>query len=101
MSSPSRRDGIIGTMSKDDPGIITELAAGTSYGGYLALGGLPSAPRPRSKHHDEMLFIIQHQTAALWMKLMIHELAAAIGHVKADKLPPFFQIPPAVEPIPR
>src|SRR5204863_739162 len=74
--------GIIGSMSKDDPGIITELAAQTSYGGYLALDVLLSAQRPRSKHHDEMLFIIQHQTAELWMKLMIHELAAAIAHVK-------------------
>src|SRR5437868_4351016 len=69
--------GIIGSMSKEEPGIITELAADTSYGGYLALDLLLSAQRPRSKHHDEMLFIVQHQTAELWMKLMIHELAAA------------------------
>src|SRR4026209_1583943 len=79
-------------MSKDDPGIITALAAESSYGGYLALDVLLSAQRPRSRHHDEMLFIIQHQTSELWMKLMLHELAAAIGHVKADRLAPCFKI---------
>jgi tryptophan 2,3-dioxygenase len=88
-------------MSKDDPGIITALAANTSYGGYLALDVLLSAQRPRSKHHDEMLFIVQHQTAELWMKLMIHELAAAIEHVKADSLPPCFKILARVKQIQR
>src|SRR5436190_5248694 len=88
-------------MSKDDPGIITELAAQTSYGGYLALDVLLSAQRPRSKHHDEMLFIIQHQTAELWMKLMIHEVAAAIAHVKADDLAPCFKILARVKQIQR
>src|SRR5213078_3235148 len=88
-------------MSKDDPGIITELAAGTSYGGYLALDVLLSAQRPRSKHHDEMLFIIQHQTAELWMKLMIHELSAAIEHVRADRLAPCFKILARVKQIQR
>jgi pimeloyl-ACP methyl ester carboxylesterase len=68
-------------MSKDEREFITDLAADTSYGGYLALDQLLAAQRPRSSHHDEMLFIIQHQTSELWMKLMIHELAAAIGHV--------------------
>ena len=88
-------------MSKDEPGIITELAADTSYGGYLALDVLLSAQRPRSKHHDEMLFIVQHQTAELWMKLMIHELAGAIEHVRADNLPPCFKILARVKQIQR
>src|SRR3954466_10579269 len=88
-------------MSKDDPGIITDLGAQSSYGGYLALDVLLSAQRPRSSHHDEMLFIIQHQTAELWMKLMIHELAAAIEHVKADSLPPCFKILARVKQIQR
>ena len=79
-------------MPKDDPGYITELAADTSYGGYLELARLLSAQRPRSSHHDEMLFIIQHQTSELWMKLLLHELAAAIEHVKADRLAPCFKI---------
>jgi tryptophan 2,3-dioxygenase len=79
-------------MTKEDPGYITDLAAETSYGGYLGLQQLLTAQRPRSSHHDEMLFIIQHQTSELWMKLMIHELVAAIEHVKADRLAPCFKI---------
>ena len=79
-------------MPQDDPGYITELAADSSYGGYLELARLLSAQRPRSSHHDEMLFIIQHQTSELWMKLLLHELAAAIEHVKADRLAPCFKI---------
>jgi len=88
-------------MGEEDPGYITELAAETSYGGYLQLEALLSAQRPRSSHHDEMLFIIQHQTSELWMKLMIHELAAAIGHVKADRLAPCFKILARVKQIQR
>lgn len=79
-------------MKTDDPGIITDLAAETSYGGYLRLDQLFAAQMPRSSHHDEMLFIIQHQTAELWMKLLVHELAAAIAHVQADSLAPCFKI---------
>src|SRR5215208_4749263 len=84
-------------MAKDAGGstsgeFITDLAADTSYGGYLGLDRLLAAQQPRSSHHDEMLFIIQHQTSELWMKLMIHELAGAIEHVKADALPPCFKI---------
>ena len=88
-------------MANDDPGIITELAADTSYGGYLQLERLLGAQQPRSSHHDEMLFIIQHQTAELWMKLMIHELAAAIAHVKAGSLAPCFKILARVKQIQR
>jgi tryptophan 2,3-dioxygenase len=80
---------------------ITDLAADTSYGGYLGLERLLSAQQPRSSHHDEMLFIIQHQTSELWMKLMIHELTAAIEHVKADRLAPCFKILARVKQIQR
>ena len=86
---------------KDESGIITELAAQTSYGGYLALDVLLSAQRPRSRHHDEMLFIVQHQTSELWMKLMIHELAAAIAQVRGDRLAPCFKILARVKQIQR
>jgi tryptophan 2,3-dioxygenase len=79
-------------VAKDDPGIITELARESSYGGYLCLDQLLAAQKPRSSHHDEMLFIIQHQTSELWMKLLVHELAAAIVHVRADELAPCFKI---------
>jgi tryptophan 2,3-dioxygenase len=88
-------------MAEKDPGFITDLAADTSYGGYLGLERLLSAQNPRSSHHDEMLFIIQHQTSELWMKLMIHELAAAIEHVKADRLAPGFKILARVKQIQR
>jgi tryptophan 2,3-dioxygenase len=88
-------------MSKKDPEFITDLAADTSYGGYLGLERLLSAQKPRSSHHDEMLFIIQHQTSELWMKLLIHELAAAIAHVKADDLAPCFKILARVKQIQR
>jgi tryptophan 2,3-dioxygenase len=88
-------------MSKKDPEFITDLAADTSYGGYLGLERLLSAQKPRSSHHDEMLFIIQHQTSELWMKLMIHELGAAIAHVKSDQLAPCFKILARVKQIQR
>jgi tryptophan 2,3-dioxygenase len=85
----------------EKPEFITDLAADTSYGGYLALDRLLSAQRPRSSHHDEMLFIIQHQTSELWMKLMIHELAAAIVHVQGARLAPCFKILARVKQIQR
>jgi tryptophan 2,3-dioxygenase len=87
--------------TRDETGIITELGAESSYGGYLNLDLLLSAQRPRSSHHDEMLFIIQHQTSELWMKLMIHELEAAIAHVQADHLAPCFKILARVKQIQR
>ncbi len=74
------------------PEFITDLAADTSYGGYLALPQLLSAQKPRSRHHDEMLFIVQHQVSELWMKLMVHELAAGIAHIRAGELAPCFKI---------
>jgi tryptophan 2,3-dioxygenase len=85
----------------DDPGIITNLGADASYGGYLQLGQLLSAQKPRSSHHDEMLFIIQHQVSELWMKLLVHELTGAIAHVRADELEPCFKILARVKQIQR
>jgi tryptophan 2,3-dioxygenase len=81
-------------MAHEDAGMITDLAAETSYGGYLRLDLILSAQQPRSvpPHHDEMMFIIQHQTSELWMKLLVHELAAAIAHVRAGELSPCFKI---------
>ena len=65
-----------------------------SYAGYLCLDGLLSQQRPLSEptHHDEMLFIIQHQVSELWIKLLIHELQAAIAYVQQDQLDPCFKI---------
>ena len=77
-----------------EPGITTDLAGKLDYAQYLALEELLSVQRPlsRPEHHDELLFIIQHQTSELWMKLVIHELRAAIRHVQADHLEPTFKI---------
>src|SRR5687767_1687974 len=71
-----------------EQGIHTDLRDRLTYGGYLDLGTLLSAQRPlsRPEHHDEMLFIVQHQVAELWMKLVIHELSAAIDHLARDEL---------------
>lgn len=63
-----------------------------SYGDYLALTELLKAQHRLSDHHDEMLFIIQHQTNELWMKLMLHELGAAREQIKSDDLPPAFKM---------
>ena len=85
-------------MAELEPGIVTDLRDRQSYGGYLRLDRLLDAQQPVSgdaddtPRHDEMLFIIQHQVSELWMKLMIHELRAAIAHVRADALEPCFKI---------
>lgn len=72
--------------------IHTDLARQETYGGYLRLDDLLNAQSPRSAEHDEMLFIIQHQTSELWMKLMLHELDAATAFVQKDELEPSFKI---------
>jgi tryptophan 2,3-dioxygenase len=71
-----------------EEGIELDLKGRLTYGGYLRLDVLLSAQQPLSQppHHDEMLFIIQHQTSELWMKLIIHELKAAIAYLKADEI---------------
>lgn len=62
------------------------------YGDYLQLGAILGAQQPLSPAHDEMLFIVQHQTSELWMKLMLHELHAAIALIAQDQLPPAFKM---------
>jgi len=73
-----------------EAGIHTDLSGRTTYGGYLRLDQLLSAQQPLSRppHHDELLFIVQHQVSELWLKLLIHELGAAIGHLRRDELGP-------------
>lgn len=63
-----------------------------SYGDYLQLRTLLSAQHPLSPNHNEMLFIIQHQTSELWMKLMLHELHAVRLQMQAGDLPPAFKM---------
>ena len=63
-----------------------DFSQSMSYGDYLQLDAILGAQKPLSPAHDEMLFIIQHQTSELWMKLMLHELRAAIANVAQDEL---------------
>ena len=69
-----------------------DFSADMSYGDYLHLDAVLNAQHPRSPDHNEMLFIVQHQTSELWMKLMLHELGAAIDHVARDELAPAFKM---------
>jgi tryptophan 2,3-dioxygenase len=81
-----------------EPGIVTDLTNRLTYAGYLRLDKVLTAQEPLSgttaapPRHDEMLFIVQHQTSELWMKLAIHELKAAIRFVQADRLDACFKI---------
>lgn len=72
----------------------TDLKDRLDYNGYLMLDRVLSAQKPlsRPEHHDEMLFIIQHQTTELWFKLMIHELKSALMHIREDHLESTFKI---------
>ncbi|QNA89612.1 tryptophan 2,3-dioxygenase [Massilia sp. Dwa41.01b] len=63
-----------------------------SYGDYLGLDQVLSAQHPLSPNHNEMLFIIQHQTSELWIKLMLHELAAVREQLRAGQLDPAFKM---------
>ena len=69
-----------------------DYAGDMTYGDYLQLDKLLDAQHPLSPEHNEMLFIVQHQTSELWMKLMLHELRAAIDAVRADRLQPAFKM---------
>ncbi|MGA9525701.1 MAG: tryptophan 2,3-dioxygenase [Myxococcaceae bacterium] len=73
--------------------IHLDLSESLTYGDYLKLDQLLSAQSPLSRppHHDEMLFIIQHQTSELWMKLMIHELVAVVEDIRSDRLEASFK----------
>lgn len=63
-----------------------------SYGDYLKLDQILGAQQLLTNTHDEMLFIIQHQTSELWMRLALHELAAARNSIHEDHLPPAFKM---------
>ena len=63
-----------------------------SYSDYLHLEKVLDAQEPLSAAHDEMLFIVQHQTSELWMKLALHEIAAAMRAIREDRLEPSFKM---------
>jgi tryptophan 2,3-dioxygenase len=73
-----------------EDGVVRDFRVNLSYGRYLHLDELLSAQYPVSvpEHHDELLFILQHQTSELWLKLVLHELRAVRGRLAADELRP-------------
>jgi tryptophan 2,3-dioxygenase len=73
-------------------GAQLDFSQSMSYGDYLHLDEVLSAQHPLSPAHDEMLFIIQHQTSELWMKLMLHELTAATRCITQEQLPDAFKM---------
>lgn len=73
-------------------GARSDFSAHMSYSDYLGLDQLLAAQAPRTQTHDEMLFIIQHQTSELWMKLAIHELQAARHVLGQGALRPAFKM---------
>jgi tryptophan 2,3-dioxygenase len=83
VSSPENRRQV-------EEGVTRDLRGRLTYAGYLDLGRLLSAQHPLSspEHHDELLFIIQHQTSELWMRLIIHELDEVLSRLAADDLGP-------------
>jgi tryptophan 2,3-dioxygenase len=78
--------------AKAASGAHTDFSGEMSYGDYLHLDRLLDAQHPLSPQHNEMLFIIQHQTTELWLKLVIHELKAAIRQIERDELAPAFKM---------
>ena len=69
-----------------------DFSQSMSYGDYLQLDAILTAQKPLSPAHDEMLFIVQHQTSELWMKLMLHELRAATACIAEEKLADAFKM---------
>ena len=78
------------TKRKLEESIHTDLSRDDDYTAYLQLDKLLGAQQPLSKppHHDEMLFIVQHQVAELWIKLLIHEFGRAVEYIRADEMSP-------------
>src|SRR5438477_12092800 len=75
-----------------DEGAQLDFSRDMSYADYLHLDEVLNAQHPLSPDHNEMLFIVQHQTTELWMKLMVHELAAAIRSLAGDQLGSAFKM---------
>jgi len=73
-------------------GAQLDFSKDMSYGDYLHLDEVLNAQHPLSPSHNEMLFIVQHQTSELWMKLLLHELSAAVKCVAADELGSAFKM---------
>lgn len=85
---PKSTTGVDRNTRAIEDGVVTDFTDRMSYGGYLDLHTLLSAQRPITdpEHHDELLFIVQHQTTELWLKLVLHELEHACQLLRHDDL---------------
>jgi tryptophan 2,3-dioxygenase len=95
MSEPTMRAREPGSVTEKivaDEGAQLDFSKDMSYSDYLHLDEILNAQYPRSPAHDEMLFIVQHQTSELWMKLLMHELSAAVRSVAQDELGSAFKM---------
>ena len=88
----ARQGDLTVTQPLEHHGAQLDFSRDMSYGDYLQLDAILNAQKPLSPDHNEMLFIVQHQTSELWMKLMLHELQAAVANVAADQLPEAFKM---------
>jgi tryptophan 2,3-dioxygenase len=77
--------------SRVEAGMHVDLAGGQTYGGYLKLDLLLAAQQPITREHDEVAFIVIHHVQELWLKLIAHEIEAAIAAIRSDHLPPAFK----------
>jgi tryptophan 2,3-dioxygenase len=80
-----------GIESRVEAGMHVDLAGRLTYGEYLKLDLLLAAQQPVSQEHDELTFIIIHHVQELWLKLVAHEIEAAMASIRADLLSPAFK----------
>lgn len=92
MSEKQHESGTAKPVDLSDEQVYWDLGESKSYGQYLQLDKILSAQQPHSYEHDEMLFIVIHQASELWMKLCLHELSAALDHIRRDDLGPSFKM---------
>lgn len=78
--------------TEEHHGAQLDFSRDMSYGDYLGLDAILTAQNPLSDAHDEMLFIVQHQTSELWMRLAIHELQSARDAIAAGNARPAFKM---------
>ena len=78
--------------ASDGEQAVSDFASRMSYSDYLDLDRLLDAQHPLSTAHDELLFIVQHQTSELWMNLALHELRSARALIAADDVQPAFKM---------
>jgi tryptophan 2,3-dioxygenase len=92
MTAPDNREDPVHAVDLSSEGVHWDLREQMSYGDYLNLDRLLTSQHPRSKQHDETLFIIIHQASELWMKLCLHEIGGAIRQIRDDDLGPAFKM---------